>query len=146
MFIKKMGDFWRAYLNFWAKKWRLHFEKIHLPYLNLLKHSLMRAACSPLVFTWSLNSLPVDMRFHSKYSDNASAFSCLWLPGGPIRNTRRPKKSHEIGVKIQIFGVLMKKGRDYVLLVVCLSFLSKNWRGSSGRATMSCFIRSSKSS
>jgi len=37
----------------------------------------------------SRRSLPVEMRFHSKYSERASKFSCRQAPGAPRRKMRR---------------------------------------------------------
>ena len=44
------------------------------------------------------------MRFHSKYSESASRFSCLQLPGAPVKNILLP-------IKIKIDGVNVDKSR-----------------------------------
>lgn len=76
----------------------------YLPIWKLLKQAVILSEWGPLDCTCSLRSFPTEMRFHSKYSESASRFSCLQLPGAPVKNILLP-------IKIKIDGVNVDKSK-----------------------------------
>ena len=74
-----------------VNNWNVSREFSNLPNLKLLKHSLILAPFSVLLLTSLLRRSPVEMNFHWKYSARAIAFSCLALPGAPMKKIRRTK-------------------------------------------------------